>query len=130
MYLEVTFNSTVVSPTVGFFIKDTWGRIICSTSTNVVAEALLSGRHNRGSRVVVIFSLRNTLAGGRYFLGAAVGGDDGRRIDVVHDAVMLEVLPTPRIFTDCVVNMFPDVSAVRLDDEVPHPAPQAELPVV
>ena len=118
MYFEVTFKSTLASPVVGFFIKDSWGRIICSTATNVFAESPLKGIHQRGSRIVVIFSLRNTLSGGRYFLGAAVSGDDGRRIDVMHDVVMFEVLPTPRIYTDCVVNMFPEVSAIRLDNEI------------
>ena len=118
MYFEVTLKSTLTSPVVGFFIKDSWGRIICSTATNVFAESPLKGIHQRGSQIVAIFSLRNTLSGGRYFLGAAVSGDDGRRIDVMHDVVMFEVMPTPLIYTDCVVNMFPEVFAIRLNQDI------------
>jgi hypothetical protein len=64
--------------------------------------------------VLVVFDLKNTLSGGHYSLGVALGGRDGRRIDVIHDVSMFEVLPTPRILTDCVVNMFPEVSAASM----------------
>ena len=43
IYLELTFKSTLASPAVGFFIKDCWGRIICSTATNVFAEIATQG---------------------------------------------------------------------------------------
>lgn len=115
---EITFKRPLTSPKVGCFIKDRLGRIICSTATGLFSEAPLAGLHQKGSRVIVIFTLRNTLSGGRYFLGAAMAGDDGRRIDDIHDVVMFEVLRTPLIFTDCIVNMFPAVSAVRVEDEI------------
>ena len=57
-------------------------------------------------------------------------GDDGRRIDVMHDVVMFEVLRTPKIYTDCVVNMFPEVSSVRLDTEISTAPLDAEVSTV
>ena len=59
-----------------------------------------------------------------------MSGDDGRRIDVMHDVVMFEVLPTPRIYTDCVVNMFPEVSAVRFDNEIFPTQEEAEASTI
>lgn len=125
---EITFKRPLTSPKVGFWIKDRLGRIICSTATGLFPDVPLAGLHQKGSRVIVIFTLRNTLSGGRYFLGAAMAGDDGRRIDDIHDVVMFEVLRTPLIFTDCIVNMSPTVSAVRLDDGISAAHADAEVP--
>ena len=43
IFVEVSFKSTLTSPTVGLLIKDRLGRIISSTATNLFPETLLKG---------------------------------------------------------------------------------------
>jgi ABC-type polysaccharide/polyol phosphate transport system ATPase subunit len=124
LVLELALHKSLTTPAAGFFIKDWQGKILCSTDTNLFPASPIVGTHPAGSRLVVAFDLQCNFAGGRYFLGVALAGDDLRRIDVVHDVVMFEVTSTPLMHRDGVVNLNPQVLAVS--SAADRPAPELE----
>lgn len=88
----------------GVLLRDTKGFEIFGWDTGSAGHLPRSGLA-AGERRVHRIGFRCTLAGGTYFLTAALAGEDGTKLDVRFDAVEIVVEPTPELHISSLVNL-------------------------
>jgi lipopolysaccharide transport system ATP-binding protein len=112
--LEIVAFADTVPLHYGVLVRDTKGFEIFGWDTASAGRAPRPGLA-AGERRVHRLRFRCTLAGGTYFLTAALAREDGIKEDVRFDAVEIVVEPTPALHVSSLVNLeLTDVSGEAL----------------
>lgn len=107
--LHIAVHQHLDDLVIGLFIKDNLGRIITHTSNFCFTEDKRLSDVAAGTTLTVSFDGLMTLAGGYYFVGAAMAKLNAEKYDLINNSVMLQVVGTPNLLTDSVVNVFPEL---------------------
>jgi ABC-type polysaccharide/polyol phosphate transport system ATPase subunit len=118
IYIEV--HAPIEEMVVGMFFKDAMGRVIAQTTSQCFQSVDKLANLPPGMQFSVTFSGLMTLSAGYYFLGVAMARPTAEKFDVVDNIVMFEVLDSPHVLRDSIVNFFPDY-------EVELPIAEAEV---
>ena len=102
--LELVAHETTGPLHYGVLVRDTRGFEIFGWDTASAGRPPSPGLA-AGARREHRIAFRCTLAGGTYFLTAALATEDGTKLDVRFDAVELVVEPTPQLHTSSLVNL-------------------------
>lgn len=94
LLLRLTVNIAVEGVIAGFMLTASDGRKIASTDMALLRSDVLNRPYDAGETIDVIFDIDAELARGQYILGMGRAYHNGTQIDMVNDALMLEVLPT------------------------------------
>lgn len=95
---------------VGLYFKDRIGRVITSTTNHCFQGAPPIANLAAGSTLDVDIDGEATFSAGFYFLGPTLGRADGQKYDVVDGVVMIEVVNSPTVLADSIVNFYPSLS--------------------
>jgi ABC-type polysaccharide/polyol phosphate transport system ATPase subunit len=106
---HVRIETPIPELVVGLYVKDRVGRVITSTTNHCFPDLPRLTNVQPGEMLVDIQGSM-TLSTGYYFLGTTLGKPDGQKYDLVDGIVMLEVINSPGVLNDSVVNFFPKIS--------------------
>ncbi|MBP0462571.1 ABC transporter ATP-binding protein [Roseomonas sp. PWR1] len=91
----------------GFYIKDRTGRSVVLVTNVLFPDTLQIKNLRAGTRLEATFDATVTLSAGYFFLGIALARPDAMKLDQVDRIHMIEVIGSPQVLAESIVNVFP-----------------------